>query len=139
MARSLYDASHRAELLSRLDRLRPDAVPAWGRMTPPKMVAHLTEAYRMPSADLRIRRRAVPFRARPGQAKRIPAGSEIILQLHYTATGRAGEDRTRLGLVFAKEPPRERLYSFQIANPRLRIPPGAPDHDRPVLCAGRAG
>lgn len=63
MAKTLYDARHRAELLARLDALEPTRTPAWGRMTAPQMVAHLTEAYRMPHGDLRIRRRRVPGRA----------------------------------------------------------------------------
>lgn len=63
MATTIYDERARAALLQRLEALRPDAVPRWGRMTAPQMVTHLLEAYRMPSGDLRIRRAAVPFRA----------------------------------------------------------------------------
>ena len=63
MAATLYDDARRAELLRRLEALTPERVPRWGRMQAPQMVAHLLEAYRMPSGDLRIRRVAVPFRA----------------------------------------------------------------------------
>ena len=45
----------------------------------------------------------------PGMAKKIPAGSTLIFQVHYTTNGTAGRDRSRLGLVFAKEPPRRRF------------------------------
>ena len=38
----------------------------------------------------------------PGIAKRIKAGSDLVLQMHYTANGKATEDRTRIGIVFAK-------------------------------------
>lgn len=62
MAATLYDAAVRETLLARLDRLRPEQRPLWGRMTAPAMVAHLTEAFRMPSGDLHIRRRFVPLR-----------------------------------------------------------------------------
>lgn len=62
MVRSAYDAAVREELLVRLDRLRPDARPAWGRMDAPRMVAHLTEAMRMAEGELRIRLRPLPFR-----------------------------------------------------------------------------
>lgn len=62
MAATLYDASVREAVLQRIDRLRPDATPRWGRMTAPQMIAHLTEAFRMPSGDLHIRRRFVPLR-----------------------------------------------------------------------------
>jgi len=60
----------------------------------------------------------------PGIAKRIPAGSDLVLQMHYTATGMATEDRTRIGLVFAKEPPRQAVLSLQMSNDRFVIPPG---------------
>lgn len=70
---------------------------------------------------------AVPFKARPGQAKMIPAGSDIIFQLHYTANGKPGMDRSRIGLTFAKEPPAERVFSLQVANTKIVIPPGDPN------------
>ncbi len=36
-----------------------------------------------------------------GMAKLVPAGAKLIFQVHYTPNGTAGEDRTRIGLVFA--------------------------------------
>ena len=45
----------------------------------------------------------------PGQGKLIKAGSDIVFQMHYTPHGHARTDRTRLGLVFAKQPPKERV------------------------------
>ncbi|MEO7651844.1 MAG: thiol-disulfide isomerase [Bryobacteraceae bacterium] len=58
---------------------------------------------------------AVPFQLEPGQAKMIPAGSDFIFQMHYTANGKAGVDRSRIGLIFSKQLPRERVISLQIA------------------------
>ena len=60
----------------------------------------------------------------PGIAKRIKAGSDLVLQMHYTANGRATEDRTRIGVVFAKEPPKQAVLSLQMSNDRFVIPPG---------------
>jgi hypothetical protein len=62
-----------------------------------------------------------------GFAKFVPAGSDIVLQMHYTTHGRATEDRTSVGLVFAKEPPRKRVLTLQLTNDRFIIPPGDPD------------
>lgn len=59
-----------------------------------------------------------------GTAKRIKAGSELILQMHYTANGKATEDRTRIGIVFAKEPPKKAILSLQMSNDTFVIPPG---------------
>ncbi len=63
-----------------------------------------------------------------GMAKFVPAGSDIVFQMHYTTNGQAASDQTRIGLVFAKEPPRQRVITLQLANERLLIPPGAEDH-----------
>ena len=64
----------------------------------------------------------------PGFAKKIPAGATITFQMHYTPNGRATTDRTRLGVMFATEPPRHVIEVAGIANPRLRIPAGAGNH-----------
>ena len=64
----------------------------------------------------------------PGQAKRIPAGSTLIFQVHYTTNGTTGRDRSRLGLIFTKEPPTQEVRTSAIANPLFAIPGGAADH-----------
>jgi hypothetical protein len=48
--------------------------------------------------------------------------------MHYTTNGKVTTDRSRVGFVFAKEPPKERVVNTFIMNPNLRIPPGDPDH-----------
>lgn len=63
MSTTIYDSAQRQALASRLMTLRHDQVPRWGRMTAPKMVSHLLEAYRMRDGALRIRRRLVPLRS----------------------------------------------------------------------------
>jgi len=64
----------------------------------------------------------------PGMAKRIKAGSELVLQMHYTANGAATNDRTRIGLVFAKEPPQKAILTLQMSNDKFVIPPGDPNY-----------
>ena len=64
----------------------------------------------------------------PGTAKRIPAGSTLIFQVHYTTNGKPGRDRSRIGLVFAKEPPQREIRTGLISNPLFAIPPGADNH-----------
>jgi hypothetical protein len=63
-----------------------------------------------------------------GFAKLLPAGSKLVFQIHYTPNGEATQDQVRLGLLFAKEPPRHVVRVTGIANPRLSIPPGADNH-----------
>jgi len=45
-----------------------------------------------------------------GSAKFIPKGSDLVFELHYTTSGEPTADVSKLGLVFAKEPPRNRYY-----------------------------
>lgn len=63
-----------------------------------------------------------------GQARLIPAGAELVFQLHYQPNGRPGKDRSRIGLVFAKKPVRERIHTISIGNASFVIPPGAAAH-----------
>jgi hypothetical protein len=68
------------------------------------------------------------YATRPGQARLIKAGSDLLFQMHYTANGKETVDRSQVGFVFAKEPPRERVVNTFISNTNLRIPPGASNH-----------
>ena len=63
-----------------------------------------------------------------GQARFIKAGSDIVFQIHYTPNGQPADDRSKLGLIFASTPPRERVATLPINNRGLVIPPGAPNH-----------
>ncbi len=65
---------------------------------------------------------------KPGQAKLIKAGSDLVLQMHYTSNGKPVADRTRVGLIFAAQPPAQRVFSMVATNQKFRIPPGAPAH-----------
>jgi hypothetical protein len=71
---------------------------------------------------------SMPEVLEPGRAKLIPAGADIVFQLHYTANGKPGTDRSKIGLIFAKEPPRERVLTVAVANNKFAIPPGAASH-----------
>jgi hypothetical protein len=61
---------------------------------------------------------------RPGEAKLIKAGSDIVFQMHYTANGKVTQDRSRLGIVFAKEPPTRRVLTLGAQNRKFVIPAG---------------
>src|SRR5262245_46717946 len=63
-----------------------------------------------------------------GTATRLVAGSTLIFQMHYTTTGQPTSDRTRIGFVFANEPPGTPLLSSALINGALHIPAGASDH-----------
>ena len=60
-----------------------------------------------------------------GMAKCIPAGSDLVFQMHYTTNGHATTDQTSIGIVFAKQPPRQRVLTLQLTNYSFVIPPEA--------------
>jgi len=70
----------------------------------------------------------LPYVLEPGQARLIPKGSDIIFQMHYTPNGKAAVDRSRVGFIFAKEPPKERVVNAYVSNMNLHIPAQAANH-----------
>jgi len=63
-----------------------------------------------------------------GTAMRLPAGSTLILQSHYTASGKETKDRTRIGVKFASAKPQTEVRFAPLINGTFEIPAGAPDH-----------
>ena len=63
-----------------------------------------------------------------GVGVKIPAGSELVWQVHYTPTGKVEKDRSEVGLVFCKEPPQRAARSSAAINLFFRIPAGADNH-----------
>lgn len=70
---------------------------------------------------------AVPQRWKPGQARLIKAGSTLIFQMHYATNGKPAVDRTRIGMVFARQPVTQQVVALQSVNHDFEIPPGDPD------------
>jgi hypothetical protein len=63
-----------------------------------------------------------------GTAKRIPAGSKFVFEVHYTPDGKEQTDRSSVGIIFAKKPPERPAETNILANMALRIPPRVPDY-----------
>jgi len=66
-----------------------------------------------------------------GVARKIPAGSEIVLQMHYTTIGQEVTDQTEIGVVLAKEPPAKLRTGGggSMPNNSFVIPPGHPNYE----------
>jgi len=69
-----------------------------------------------------------------GMAKLVKAGSDLLLEIHYTPNGHAAMDRTKIALMFAKSPPQKRVLTLQMASDRFTIAPG--DRDAKVTVSG---
>ena len=63
----------------------------------------------------------------PGDAMKVPAGSTLILQVHYTANGKGETDQSSVGMIFAKEPPQREIHNSAIMNPMMKIGAGVAD------------
>lgn len=63
-----------------------------------------------------------------GLARFLPAGARLVFQMHYTPNGNATTDRTRVGVIYADEPPTHEVRVKGIANHRIEIPPHAARH-----------
>jgi len=57
-----------------------------------------------------------------GVGRMLRANSDIILQMHYTPNGTATTDRTRVGIIFAKQPPTKIAAGGMVLQPRFVIP-----------------
>jgi hypothetical protein len=70
------------------------------------------------------------FAPEMNSAKLIPAGSDVVFEMHYTANGKeSGDDRSKVGFVLAKQPPKYRLLTIGVADATFAIPPGDPNYE----------
>ena len=78
--------------------------------------------------------RHAAYRLPAGTALKVPAGSKLLFQVHYSkALGSEQTDRSSIGLVFAKQPPVKELLVRAVHNEYFRIPAGAAEH-RTAAC-----
>ncbi|HJT76818.1 MAG TPA: cytochrome c, partial [Gemmataceae bacterium] len=70
----------------------------------------------------------LPLQLRPGTAKRIPKGSVLVFQMHYTPSGTEQTDRSSVGVIFSKGPPKVEVRTRAIAQQYFALPPGDADH-----------
>src|SRR5271157_3388642 len=65
-----------------------------------------------------------------GTARLVPAGAQLNFQIHYSrTTGKTEFDESSVGLIFAKEPPRQIARRIDLSNQMFRIPAGDPNHE----------
>ncbi len=64
------------------------------------------------------------LRMPPETAVRLPAGADLVMQIHYHPTGRVEEDQSALGVYFAPAKPARRLIDVALTSRTIDIPPG---------------
>jgi len=71
--------------------------------------------------------RSAPLPA--GMAKRIPAGSKLVFQMHYTPIGTEQIDLTKVGLVFTEQKNVKHIVrTVSASTHKIEIPPGAENY-----------
>src|SRR5262249_44212504 len=103
------------------------------------VVHHIIVSYRDPKTKDRAGGRGVgdgfivgtapgdmPMILPPGVARRIPAGAELVWQMHYTPNGKVEKDRSQIGLIFhkGKAPAKWNAQTRGVMNGNFAIPPG---------------
>lgn len=64
-----------------------------------------------------------------GTARRIPAGSKFVFQMHYTPNGTPQKDLTKVGMVFVdKESVKREIVTLMAINQEFEIPAQVADH-----------
>ena len=88
--RTMWDGDAQRELCDRVARLAPDRKAAWGRMSAPQMVCHLSESLKMALGELKVAPKNVPFRYPPLKQilvyiapfpKNVPTAPELLVRL----------------------------------------------------------
>ncbi len=70
----------------------------------------------------------MPGVAPEGHAFFVPKGARLAIQIHYVTTGKVEQDQISVGLRYAKDTVRKRLY-YRIMEGDIEIPPGARKHE----------
>ena len=68
-----------------------------------------------------------PLTFAPDTALRIPKGTELVFQIHYTTNGQETLDQSQIGLILADSQPRREIRSGYFANMYFKIPAGEPN------------
>jgi hypothetical protein len=107
--KSLFNPHVHRELQERVQRLRTDQKPQWGRMSAVQMVAHLADSLRMASGELEVAPKRVPFRYSPLKQfvlyvlpipKELPTSPELIARKPGDWTAEVADLRDQLnGIV----------------------------------------
>ena len=100
MAVTIWDASVRASIADRAQRVTADAKPGWGKMNASAMMAHINDSLRMALGDLPVKSKNLPLRYKPIRTlfiyylpmpKGAPTAPELIARCPQRRAGRREE------------------------------------------------
>ena len=68
-----------------------------------------------------------------GTGTLLPAGATMEFQMHYTTTGKASTDHSKIGIYFHDEKPQHQIKSMILANGKIRIPANSKAHSEQAV------
>ena len=98
------------------------------RLLPPATASAVPQPQRLGSSLAVFAGGTDPLVFPSGAARRMRAGSMLLFEIHYITGGTPARDRTRLGLRFASQPPKDEIQAVAMSNSSFVIPPGHPDY-----------
>ena len=106
---------------------RPRGIPSPPPSSPtPKIAA--TPIGPPPTSCSSTRPAAPPTIGPQTMAKFIPAGTDLVFQMHYTSNGHAATDHNQHRPASSQKTPTQARPHLQLTNDHFVIPPGAPDY-----------
>ena len=101
------------------------------------VVHHVIVFVQEPGATSRLQGRLLvgfapgedPAVFRAGFGRKIPAGSSLLFQIHYTPNGTAMKDTTTVGLIYAKTPVEHTVVTRPVLQTAFEIPAGHPNYE----------
>ncbi len=69
-----------------------------------------------------------PIVAPLGAARKVPAGSDLVFQIHYHPSGKAETDQSEVAVYFAEPPVDREIGGIPLINRKFVIPAGAREH-----------
>ena len=71
----------------------------------------------------------IPSEFPKGWAKKLPAGHDLMFQVHYTTNGKKRKDKCKIGVIYSDEPISHEVRTRGIYNLSFVVPPGEPNHE----------
>jgi len=71
----------------------------------------------------------------PEVGVKIPKGAKLLFEIHYTPTGKVERDRSSIGMIFSKQPPKYVANTNVMAKLNIKIPANDPDHEEQLTYA----
>jgi len=101
------------------------------------VVHHVIVFVQEPGATSRLQGRLLvgfapgedPAVFRAGYGRKIPAGSNLLFQIHYTPNGTATKNVTTVGLIYAKTPVEHTVVTRPVLQTAFEIPAGHPNYE----------